>query len=249
MPIKAERSMRVVAEPTRAAMGQRAGTHAAQVLRDALRGGGRASVMLAAAPSQSATLATLAAAEGIDWNRVDLFHMDEYVGLAAHAPQGFATWLDTHFVDNVPGAAFHRIDPGADAGAEASRYEAVLGTEPFALVLLGLGVNGHLAFNDPPADFADPQAVRVVMLDPTSRQQQVDEGHFATLADVPTKAVTVTIPRLLNAVTLVASVPGRAKRTAVAQALGEPIGPMHPGTALRTHSDATLYVDAEADPR
>ncbi|HEY4021890.1 MAG TPA: 6-phosphogluconolactonase [Pseudonocardiaceae bacterium] len=230
-------------------MGQRAGTHAARVLRDALGAGGRARLMLAAAPSQSATLTTLAAAPDIDWNRVDLFHMDEYIGLAPGAPQSFATWLAEKFVRRVPGATFHPINPGAHPEAESTRYEALLGTEPFALVLLGLGVNGHLAFNDPPADFADPKGVRVVKLDGTSRQQQVDEGHFATLADVPATAVTVTVPRLLNAATVIGSVPGQAKRTAVAQALREPIGPMHPGTALRTHPDVTLYVDAEADPR
>lgn len=241
--------MTVVVAPTRLAMGQRAGTHAARTLRHALRDGARARVMLAAAPSQSATLATLAEAEGIDWNRVDLFHMDEYVGLAADAPQGFANWLAECFVRHVRGATFHPIEPGTDAEAEAARYEALLGTEPFALVLLGIGVNGHLAFNEPPADLADPRGVRVVKLDAASRRQQVDEGHFATLADVPETAVTVTIPRLLNAATVIGSVSGPAKRTAVAQALNEPIGPMHPGTALRTHPDSTLYLDAEADPR
>ncbi len=245
MPIKAEGSITVVGAPTHTAMGQRAGTHAARVLREALGEKERVRVMLAAAPSQSATLAMLAAADGIDWSRVDLFHMDEYVGLAPDAPQGFATWLGENFVRHVPGATFHLIDPVADPG----RYAAVLGDEPFDLVLLGLGVNGHLAFNDPPADFDDAQAVRLVALDETSRRQQVDEGHFPTLADVPATAVTVTIPRLLNAVTVIASVPGAAKRTAVAQTLREPIGPMHPGTALRTHPDVTLYVDAEADPR
>jgi len=249
MPTRAEKTITVVAEHTRAAMGQRAGAHAARVLRDALRGGGRASVMLAAAPSQSATLAALAAAEGIDWGRVDLFHMDEYVGLAPESPQGFAIWLDENFVRHVPDAVFHRIDPDEDSEAEAARYQTLLGTAPFAVVLLGLGVNGHLAFNDPPADFADPKGVRVVRLDEVSRRQQVDEGHFAALDDVPTTAVTVTIPRLLNASTVIASVPGLAKRAAVAQTLNEPIGPMHPGTALRTHPDATLYIDAEADPR
>ncbi|HEX4223873.1 MAG TPA: 6-phosphogluconolactonase, partial [Pseudonocardiaceae bacterium] len=222
-----------------------AGKHAGQVLRAALRDGGRARVMLAAAPSQSATLATLAAEDGIDWSRVDLFHMDEYVGLAPDAPQRFATWLAENFVDRLPDATFHAIDPDA----EPARYEALLGSAPFTLVLLGLGVNGHLAFNDPPADFADPRGVRVVELDETSRRQQVDEGHFATLADVPTTALTVTIPRLLNAATVIGSVPGREKRTAVAQTLCEPIGSPHPGTALRTHPDATLYIDAEADPR
>jgi glucosamine-6-phosphate deaminase len=249
-----EHALTVVREPTRAALGRRAGTHAAQVLRDALRDGGRrARVMLAAAPSQSATLATLAASDGIDWSRVELFHMDEYVGLPASAPQRFATWLTDAFVRHLPGAAFHPIDPGDGsveaATAEAARYQALLGAGPFDLVLLGLGVNGHLAFNDPPADLHDPLAVRVVPLDATSRRQQVDEGHFAAFDDVPTHAITVTIPRLLNAAVLIASVPGAAKRTAVAQTLTEPIGPAHPGTALRTHQDATLYLDAEADPR
>lgn len=237
--------LKVVAEPTRLAMGQRAGRHAAQVLRTALRDGARARVMLAAAPSQTATLATLAAEDGIDWSRVDLFHMDEYRGLAPDAPQRFATWLVENFVKRLPSATFHAIDPEA----ETAGYEALLGTEPFTLVLLGLGVNGHVAFNDPPADLADPRSVRVVELDETSRRQQVDEGHFATLADVPTTAVTVTIPRLLNAATVIGSVPGREKRTAVAQTLREPISGAHPGTALRTHPDATLYLDAQADPR
>ncbi|MFC6870574.1 6-phosphogluconolactonase [Haloechinothrix salitolerans] len=249
MSTKAETSMTVVREPTRAAMGQRAGTHAGQILRAALRNGGRARVMLAAAPSQSATLAALARAEGIDWARVELFHMDEYVGLPPGAPQGFATWLVTNFVRHTPDATFHRIDPGTDPYAEAERYKVLLGTEPFDLVLLGLGVNGHLAFNDPPADFDDPMGVRVVTLDTASRRQQVEEGHFATLDDVPTTAVTVTIPRLLNADVVIASVPGRAKRIAVRQTLGEAIGPMHPGTALRRHPGVTLYLDAEADPR
>jgi glucosamine-6-phosphate deaminase len=242
-------SMTVDTAPTRAELGRRAAARAAAQIRRALGERRHARVMLAAAPSQSATLAALAQAEGIDWSRVELFHMDEYVGLPAHAPQGFANWLESEFVRHVPGAVFHRIDPGAEPEAECARYEALLGDEQFDLVLLGLGVNGHLAFNDPPADFADPRGVRVVALDDTSRRQQVDEGHFPTFADVPTHAVTVTIPRLLDAAVLVASVPGKAKRTAVAQTLGEPVGPMHPGTALRTHPDVSLYLDAESDPR
>lgn len=248
MSLRADRSMTVVGQPTRDELGRHAGAHAGRVLREALRAGGSARVMLAAAPSQSATLAALAA-EDVDWARVEFFHMDEYVGLPRDAPQGFATWLAANFVRHVPAATFHRLAPAGDPEAEAVRYEALLGTEPFDLVLLGLGVNGHLAFNDPPADFADPRGVRVVTLDATSRRQQVEEGHFARLDDVPATAVTVTIPRLLNAATVIASVPGRAKRDAVAHTLREPIGPMHPGTALRTHPDVTLYLDAEADPR
>jgi glucosamine-6-phosphate deaminase len=247
--LDAARSMNVVSVPTHAELGRRAGAHAARTLHAALRERGCARVMLAAAPSQSTTLATLAESEDIDWSVVQLFHMDEYVGLPADAPQGFASWLTSHFVRHVPGARFHPITPGDDPEAESRRYEALLGAAPFDLVLLGLGVNGHLAFNDPPADFTDPRGVRVVSLDPASRRQQVDEGHFATLEHVPSAAVTVTIPRLLNASCVIASVPGQAKRTAVAETLAEPVGPTHPGTALRTHPNATLYLDAESDPR
>lgn len=239
----------VYSEPTRAAMGRKAGGHAARAIRETIKIRGRARVMLAAAPSQLETLRTLAGSEGIDWSRVELFHMDEYVGLPEDAPQGFANWLRSHFVASVPAAAFHPITPGEDPEAEAVRYEALLGAEPFDVVLLGLGVNGHLAFNDPPADFTDPRSVRVVELDATSRRQQVDEGHFASLDEVPATALTVTIPRLLNAEVVIASVPGSAKRAAVAQTLSEPISPLHPGTALRTHAKAALYLDADADPR
>jgi glucosamine-6-phosphate deaminase len=124
-----------------------------------------------------------------------------------------------------------------------------MGEEPFDVVLLGLGVNGHLAFNDPPADLEDPDAAKVITLDRVSRQQQVDEGLFDRFDDVPEQAITVTIPRLLNAVEIVGSVSGKAKRNAVADTLNQPVSGEHPGTALRTHPNVALYLDAEADPR
>lgn len=124
-----------------------------------------------------------------------------------------------------------------------------MGEEPFDVTLCGLGVNGHLAFNDPPADFADPLTARVVELDQVSRQQQLDEGHFPSLDAVPVHAITVTIPRLLSARRIVASVPTAAKRQAEEDTVSQPISGAHPGTALRTHHDAHLFIDAEADPR
>jgi glucosamine-6-phosphate deaminase len=247
--VRTEHPLTVVAAPTPHDLGQRAGAHAATVVADALATAGRARLMLAAAPSQDATLTALAAADGIDWSRVELFHMDDYVGLEPDAPQGFANWLRRHFVDRVPGARFHPIETAPDAEAGAERYARLMGDQPFDLVLLGIGVNGHLAFNDPPADLDDPRAARVITLDPVSRQQQVDEGHFPSVAAVPARAVTVTIPRLLDARVVIASVPGAAKRPAVRHTLGQPVGPLHPATALRTHPAATLYVDRAADPR
>ena len=234
---------------TREALGLAAGALAARMLRDALEQHPRATVMLAAAPSQAATLAALAAAPDVDWSRVSAFHMDEYLGLDPEAAQGFGTWLERSFVSRVPSMSFHRMSVTGDPQVEAEAYAARLPSGPFDLVLLGLGVNGHLAFNDPPARFDDPQDTRVVELDDVSRRQQVDEGHFATLHDVPRSAITVTIPRLLRARHIVASVPGAAKRDAVRAALTAPLGPDHPGTALRTHPDVALFLDDESAPR
>ncbi|SKC70916.1 6-phosphogluconolactonase [Krasilnikoviella flava] len=232
---------------SRQALGEAAGRHAADVLNRAVRESGRARVMLAAAPSQQETLAALAASD-VDFSRVDCFHMDDYLGLPAGAPQGFGNWLERHFVARARPRRFARIDTAAVPQRAADEYAEAMGAEPFDLTLCGLGVNGHLAFNDPPADFADPVAVKVVTLDAVSRRQQVDEGHFACLDDVPEQALTVTIPRLLSAGCVIASVPGRAKRDAVAQTLAHDLDPRFPGTALKTHPDAHLYVDEESDP-
>ncbi|HEY3510691.1 MAG TPA: 6-phosphogluconolactonase [Kribbella sp.] len=238
-----EHAPRVATYPDREELGRAAGGAAAERLRKAIATTGRARLMLAAAPSQTATLTALAAEPDLDWSRVECFHMDEYAGLGAEAPQSFRNWLRRRFLDKVPQATFHPLDPDRDD------YPELMGDEPFDLVLFGLGVNGHLAFNDPPADFDDPHATKRVALDETSRKQQVDEGNFPTMADVPTHAITVTIPRLLNAHTLIGSVPGAVKRQAVHDTLTQPLNPNHPGTALRTHPDVHLFLDTEsADP-
>ena len=239
----------VSVHPTRKVLGVAAGALAAQHLREALERRPRVSVMLAAAPSQAATLAALATAPDVDWSRVSAFHMDEYVGLAPEAPQGFGGWLERTFLCRVTGVSFHRIGITGDPQAQAEAYAARLPVGPFDLVLLGLGVNGHLAFNDPPARFDDPQDTRLVELDDVSRRQQVDEGHFSSMEDVPRRAITVTIPRLLRAERVVASVPGQEKRDAVRATLTAPIGPDHPGTALRMHPDVALFLDNESAPR
>ncbi|MCS5497242.1 6-phosphogluconolactonase [Cnuibacter physcomitrellae] len=248
MPTTTEYAPSVQTHPNRMVLGERAGSEAAAILRDRLAEPGTARIMLAAAPSQEATLRALSHAEGIDWSRVVAFHMDDYLGLPADAPQGFGNWLERHFVANTPGLVFERMRPDGDPGSEAERYAAAMGDEPFDLVLLGLGVNGHLAFNDPPADFDDPRAVRVVQLDAVSRQQQVDEGHFPDFESVPPRALSVTIPRLLDARVVIASVPGSQKRQAVIDSLERPIGGEHPGTALRRHPRVHLHVDVESAP-
>lgn len=229
-------------------LGRAAGAHAASVLREA--GSGRLRVMLAAAPSQLETLTALAHEDGVDWSRVDFFHMDDYIGLAPDSPRGFANWLERHFLSLLgPHVSFARMNVSLPADQASQAYGEVLGTAPFDLSLCGLGVNGHLAFNDPPADFHDPEPTRVVELAHASRKQQVDEGLFPRVDDVPTHAVTVTIPRLLNARVVICSVPGAEKRQAVRDTLDREPSPDYPGTALRSHPDAHLYVDAESGKR
>jgi glucosamine-6-phosphate deaminase len=235
--------------PTRVAMGQAAAADVAAEIRRRLDRQRNVRMVFAAAPSQAEMLDGLALEQGVDWNRVTAFHMDEYIGLARDAPERFGLWLRRHFFDRVPLGAVHLIEPDADASACAEDYTRLLADAPIDIVCLGIGVNGHLAFNDPPvADLSDPLDVKVVELDEVCRQQQVDDGCFPTFGDVPTHAITLTIPRLLRAERLFCVVPGRAKRKAVHRALHDPLGAACPATALRTHSDCILYLDAESAP-
>jgi glucosamine-6-phosphate deaminase len=206
-------------------------------------------VMFASAPSQRETLIALAAQPGIAWSRITAFHMDEYIGLPTTAPQGFGNWLRETFFDSVPLRATHLLDAGALPQAEAERYGALVTSAPIDAVLLGIGVNGHLAFNDPPADLQDPEPVRVVTLHPASRAQQVQDGLFAAFNDVPTRALTVTIPILLSAARVFCLAPGASKAAAVRDALAGPISGDCPATALRTHPAVTMHLDLESAPR
>ena len=235
--------------PSRAEMGRAAAAAVAAELRRRLQDGATVRMIFAAAPSQAEMLDALVAAPGIDWRRVTAFHMDEYIGLAPDAPERFAQWLRRNLFDRLPFGAVRTIDPGDDPAAAVRVYAADLAAAPIDIVCLGIGVNGHLAFNDPPvADLADPWDVKIVELDATCRQQQVDDGCFAGFDDVPTHAITLTVPRLLRADRLVCVVPGAAKRDAVRRALHDPIGAACPATALRQHPRVVLFLDAEANP-
>lgn len=240
----------------RVALGQAAGNEAAAVLRDRLALQPVARVVFAAAPSQNETLATLAAAEGIDWSRVVAFHMDEYVGLPLGAPQRFSHYLREKLFDVVRPGRVELIGVAAslatlaDAEAECLRYAALLAEGPIDLVCLGIGENGHIAFNDPPvADFDDPLAVKPVELELACRRQQVNDGCFSTLEAVPTHAITLTIPTLVSATRMVCAVPGATKRQAVAGVLAGPVATACPATILRRHGGCTLHVDADSCPR
>jgi glucosamine-6-phosphate deaminase len=241
--------LRVRVYGDRAAMGRAAGTDAAAKLRDLLSRQSRVRMIFAAAPSQNETLATLAAASGIDWSRVTAFHMDEYIGLPDSAPQRFGRYLREHIFDLVKPGQVHFINSTADRVAECLRYASLLKEAPIDMVCLGIGENGHIAFNDPPvADFNDPALIKVVELDDACRQQQVNDGCFPKFDAVPTHALTLTIPALMSGRQLFCSVPGPTKRAAVERTLNGPISTQCPSTILRTHADCTLYVDRQSCP-
>ena len=226
-------------------MARAAARDAGSVLRDAIAARGEANVMLATGNSQLTFLTALVAEPGVEWSRVRAFHMDEYVGLPPTHPASFQRYMRQRVAALVPLKEFHYLtgDTG-DAAAEADRYAALLRAHPLDVCCCGIGENGHLAFNDPPfADFDDPADVKIVALDEASRHQQVGEGHFAALGDVPTHAITVTIPALLRAGRVLAIVPEARKARPVHDALYRPITTACPASILRQQAHATLYLD------
>lgn len=231
---------------TRVAMGKLAAREIAGEIRACLRRQPGVRMVFAAAPSQSEMLAALCKEREIEWSRVTAFHMDEYIGLPVRAPQRFGLWLQHAVFDQLPFAAVYLMEPGDDPEQAGADYAAKLQEAPIDIVCCGIGVNGHLAFNDPPADFGDPLIVKVVDLDARCRQQQVDDGCFATLSEVPTRALTMTVPALLAAHAIFCTVPGSQKKDAVRRALQGAIDPMCPASALRRHPRCTIYLDRDS---
>ncbi len=205
-------------------------------------------VIFATGASQFDTLAALTSIPGLPWDRVRGFHLDEYVGLDENHPASFRRYLREKLTDRVKLQEFLEIDGTApDLDAVRKEYVRKLSMAKPQLCLLGIGENGHLAFNDPAeANFTDPEEMKVVNLDQACRQQQAAEGWFATWQDVPPQALTLTIPTLFRVPRLIASVPGSRKAKAVRRTLEDPIGTACPSTLLRTHPDVTLYLDVES---
>lgn len=205
-------------------------------------------MIFAAAPSQNEVLASLALDKEIPWERVNAFHMDEYIGLSADASQGFGNFLKAHIFGLAPFKSVNYIDISAeDADAECARYSALLAQYPTDIVVMGIGENGHIAFNDPPvADFADPKAVKPVLLDEICRNQQVNDGCFATIDDVPKYAITLTVPTLFAGKNLFCIVPAKTKANAVKATICGEIGEACPATILRRHENAILYLDGDS---
>lgn len=230
------------------ALGLAAALAARRIIQTAIAERGAANIIIATGNSQLTFLHALRDLDGIEWNKVTVFHMDEYVGIDPTHPASFPLFLHQHILDAVKPGKFYPV-PGQPADVEQAcrAYEALLRSHPADMVAMGWGENGHIAFNDPPyADFDDPVWVKVVALAEASRRQQVGEGHFPSLAAVPTHAITLTIPALLAPKRILCIVPEARKAEAVRACLTEPISEDRPGSILRMVSHARLYLDQDS---
>lgn len=236
--------------PTREKMGKSAAYDVANCMLNLLQSKDSIRMVFAAAPSQSEFLYVLTQIKEIPWERVQVFHMDEYVGLEADAPQRFSNFLRRNLFDIVHPGKINLIMPDKEhPETECERYTKLLEEEPIDMVCLGIGENGHIAFNDPPvADFMDQKKVKIVELDQMCRQQQVNDGCFPGIEYIPTHAVTLTIPAMMSAQYLFTMVPGINKKEAVKNTLKGEISTKCPASILRTHTNCILYVDSDSAP-
>lgn len=242
--------MEVIIAEDAAEMGRTAADDGAALIRSAIENRGSANIIVATGASQFEVFAALAQMDGIDWSKVNGFHLDEYIGLPLSHPASFRGYLKERFVDKVPLAAFHYVDgEAADAQAECQRLGAAIAKHPIDVAFVGIGENGHLAFNDPPADFDTKQAYIVVTLDGDCRKQQHGEGWFKTFDEVPEQAISMSIRQILLARTIICSVPDERKAEAVAGAIEGPVTPQVPASILQQHPRTTLYLDAAAASR
>lgn len=239
--------LKVKVSDTRAELGNVASAEVAAYINELLKEKQEVNIVFASAPSQNEFLQGLLDSD-VDWSRVNAFHMDEYVGIDPRAPQAFGQFLRDRIFTKKKFKSVNYMDSKAtDPQAECERYASLLRQMPTDIVFLGIGENGHLAFNDPHvAFFDDPLTVKVVDLDPVCIQQQVNDGCFSKLEDVPTHAYTITIPELLFVKKLYAIVPSKAKANAIKGTCDGPITTQCPASILRTHKDCTLYVDRDS---
>ena len=233
---------------SRPSMGAAAAAVVAGEIRALIEARNRAVGIFASAPSQNEFLAALVETPNIDWSRVVLFHLDEYLGMDERAPQSFRRFLIDRLVSKVQLSAFHGLRGDSEDGAvETKRYSELLAANPPDFAVLGIGENGHLAFIDPPfCNFDDPQSVKVVELDEVCRAQQVNDGAFATIDDVPRHALSLTIPTIMARPRLFAIVPGPAKREAIKSTIEGPVATSCPASILRRHHDAHLFIDRDS---
>jgi glucosamine-6-phosphate deaminase len=233
---------------TKDEMAAAAATSAAQAIRHAIQARGQANIILATGASQFEMLQHLVATKGIDWSKVVMFHLDEYTGLGPGHPASFRKYLQERFVDKVtPLRAAHFVKGDAeDPARECTRLGALIRAHPIDVACIGIGENGHLAFNDPPADFETEEPYLVVQLDERCRRQQLGEGWFETFEQIPARALSMSIRQIMKSRQLVVTVPDSRKADAVKNAMEGPVTPQCPASILQQHENCSIFLDAPA---
>lgn len=232
---------------TRSEMGKAAAADVATCIKEVLTRKAEIRMVFAAAPSQNEFLDALASTEGIEWGRIHAMHMDEYVNLPSDAPQGFGNFLRRAIFDKVPFASVDYIGTDSDSEATCRKYSEILKSAPIDIVCMGIGENGHIAFNDPHvADFNDPLLIKKVDLDQKCRMQQVHDGCFKEISEVPEYALTLTVPAMFNAGHLFCVVPAATKADAVKATVFGPVSEKCPASILRRHKSSILYTDSDS---
>ncbi len=240
--------LKIIIAKRRSEIGKLSAVHVSQLIQKLLVQKKEIRIVFAAAPSQNEFLDELIKDKSIEWQRIVAFHMDEYINLPLSSDQLFSKYLTDHIFSKVNCSKVHLLNSrAADSVKECKRYERLLVEKPIDIVCMGIGENGHIAFNDPPvADFNDPYFVKVIELDEKDKAQQVNDGCFKTIDEVPQTAYTLTIPALLSSAYLSIVVPGIRKAEAVKNTIYENISTKCPATILRTHPCAVLYIDKES---
>lgn len=227
--------------------GIKAGKKAASFIRKSILSKGGATIILATGSSQFETLKQLAGEKDIDWSKVTMFHLDEYINLSDSHKASFRKYLKERFVEKVPELkSVNFINGDVDAKQECARLQELLRKSSVDVALVGIGENGHLAFNDPPADFETDQSYLIVNLDEQCRRQQVNEGWFNSIEEVPKQAISMSIKQIMLSRHIVCTVPGTRKAKAVKDTLEKPVSNLHPASILRNHPDCYLYLDDES---
>jgi glucosamine-6-phosphate deaminase len=231
---------------SKATLAQAAADHAAAIIRDAISAHGEARIIAATGASQFDFLDALTKITDIDWDRVEMFHLDEYVGITDQAPASFCRYLRERLIDKVGLKKYHLLDGTEAPAAVIERVSAEIRKAPIDVAFVGVGENGHLAFNDPPADFDTEEAYIVVNLDETCRKQQLGEGWFPTLEDVPRQAISMTIKQIMKAEQILCIAPDARKANAIKACFNGEVSPMAPASILQRHPNATIYLDKES---
>ena len=235
--------------PNKQELGELAAADGAALIGQAIADRGEANIILATGASQFEVLEGLVNAPGISWGQVTAFHLDEYIGMPPDHPASFRRYLTERFVSRIPQPlrAFHFLDGDTgDPLSECRRVGEILRRNPIDVAFIGIGENGHVAFNDPPADFETEEPFIVVELDEACRRQQFGEGWFPTFDDVPTRAISMSCRQIMKSANIVCSVPDRRKAEAAKNALEGPVTPMVPASILQTHPRATIYLDPDS---